>query len=194
YKAKTEFATPSKKFEFYSGNLKATFEKLKMTDEDLEKINIKVRGDVVYVPHFEDPIFIGSEETYPLSLITYKPMLNQEGRSLNSQWAQEIYLPLYGTGWTNLAEINPETAEKYGIKDGDDIYVESEVGKIKAKAKVFHGIHPKVLAMAFGQGHFAYGEFAKNRGANANEITGVMYDHITGMSAFYNTRVKIYRA
>ncbi|MFA4935428.1 MAG: molybdopterin-dependent oxidoreductase [Candidatus Methanoperedens sp.] len=194
YKAKTEFATPSKKFEFYSGNLKATFEKLKMTDEDLEKINIKVRGDVVYVPHFEDPIFIGSEETYPLSLISYKTMLNQEGRSLNSQWAQEIYLPLYGTGWTNLAEINPETAEKYGIKDGDDIYVESEVGKIKAKAKVFHGIHPNVLAMAYGQGHFAYGKFAKNKGANANEITGVMYDHITGMSAFYNTRVKIEKA
>jgi len=194
YKPKTEFATPSKKFEFYSDNLKATFEKLKMTDEDIEKILIKARGDVVYVPHFEDPIFIGSEETYPLSLITYKTMLNQEGRSLNSQWAQEIYLPLYGTGWTNLAEINPKTAEKYGIKDGDDIYVESEVGRIKAKAKLFHGIHPKVLAMAHGQGHFAYGRFAKNRGSNANEITGVMYDHITGMSAYYNTRVKIEKA
>ncbi len=194
YKPKTEFSTTSKKFEFYSGTLKATFEKLNMTDEDLDKIQIKVRGDVVYVPHFEDPIFIGDKGTYPLSLITYKPMLNQEGRSHNSQWAQEIYLPLYDTGWTNLAEINPETAEKFGIKDGDTIYVESEIGKIRAKAKVFHGIHPEVVAMAYGQGHFSYGKFAKNRGANPNAITGVMYDHITGMAAFFNTRVKIEKA
>ncbi|KCZ73339.1 anaerobic dehydrogenase, typically selenocysteine-containing [Candidatus Methanoperedens nitroreducens] len=194
YKPKTEFSTPSKKFEFYSSTLKATFEKLNMTDEDLDKIQIKARGDVVYVPHFENPIFIGDKGTYPLSLITYKPMLNQEGRSHNSQWAQEIYLPLYDTGWTNLAEINPETAEKFGIKDGDTIYVESEVGKIRARAKVFHGIHPEVVSMAYGQGHFSYGKFAKNRGANPNAITGVMYDHITGMAAFFNTRVKIEKA
>lgn len=194
YKPKTEFSTPSKKFEFYSGSLKATFEKLDMTDDDLDNIQIKVRGDVVYVPHFEDPIFIGDKGTYPLSLITYKPMLNQEGRSQNTPWYQMHVLGQFTSGGTNFAEINSKTAEKFGIKDGDEIYVESEIGKIKVKAKVWEGVHPEVVSMAHGQGHFAYGNIAKNRGANANEITGVMYDHITGMAAFFNTRVKIEKA
>lgn len=192
---KWEFDTPSKKFEFYSGNLKALFEEKKVTDADLETYHIKARGDLVYLPHYEEPIFIGDAAKYPLVLISYKNQLNQEGRSANTPWAQEMYLnPLHGTGWTNLAEINPETAQKYGIAEGDAIYVESEIGKIKATARLFEGIHPGVVAMCYGQGHWAYGKWAKDKGANPNEITGVMYEHITGMSAYYNTRVKVYKA
>ncbi len=192
---KWEFDTPSKKFEFYSGNLKALFESKGVTDADLETYHITARGDLVYLPHYEDPIFIGDAGQYPLVLITYKNQLNQEGRSANAPWTQEMYLnPLYGTGWENLAEINPETARRYGIADGDTIYVESEVGRIKATAKLFEGIHPDVVAMCYGQGHWAYGRWAKDIGANPNEITGVMYEHITGQSAYFNTRVKVYKA
>ena len=194
YSPKTSFKTPSTKFEFYSGVLQEKFNDLGMTDDDLTNINIKSRGDALYVPHFEEPAFIGDKETYPLVLISYKTMLNQEGRSANTQWAQEISNVLLGEGWNNFAEINPETAKKFNIKDGDEIIVESEVGKLKTIAKVFPGIHPDIVAIAYGQGHFAYGRNAKNIGVNPNEITGVMYDHITGMSTYYNTRVKIYKA
>lgn len=192
YKFTWEFDTPSKKFEFYSGNLQELFEKLKVTDADLETYHIRARGDLVYVPHYEDPIFLGDASRYPLSLVTYKNQLNQEGRSANTPWAQEMYLnPLYGTGWTNLAEINPQTAGKYGIAEGDPIIIESEVGRIRATAKLFEGIHPAIVAICYGQGHWAYGRWAKNIGANPNEITGVMYEHITGMAAYFNTRVRI---
>ncbi len=194
YKAKTEFATPSKKFEFYSGTLKDLFKKLEMTDQEIEALLIKAKGDVRYVPHYEEPIFIGSKETYPLVLVGYKLGLNQEGRSQNTPLYQMHTFVNYQAGGTNFAEINRKTAEKYGISDGDDIYVESEVGRIKIKAKVAEAVHPESVCIAYGQGHFAYGNIAKNRGANPNEITGVMYDNLTGMSAFYNTRVRIYRA
>ncbi len=192
YKAKTEFATPSKKFEFYSGVLMALFEKNEMTDQEIEVV-IKAKGDTKYVPHYEEPIFIGSKETYPLVLMGYKLGLSQEGRSSNTRLFQMHTFVNYQTGGTNFAEINTKTAEKYGISEGDDIYVESVVGKIKLKAKVTETVHPESVCIAFGQGHFAYGDVAKNRGANPNEITGVGYDHLTGMSAFYNTRVRIYR-
>ncbi|MDP2952524.1 MAG: molybdopterin-dependent oxidoreductase, partial [Chloroflexota bacterium] len=195
YKFKWEFGTPSKKFEFYSGNLKKLFTDKKVTDANLDTYHIKARGDLVYVPHYEEPTFIGDAAKYPLVLISYKNQLNQEGRSANTPWAQEMYLnPLYGTGWTNLAEINPETARKHGIADGNTILVESEVGVIKATAKLSEGIHPEVVAMCYGQGHWAYGKWAKDKGANPNEITGVMYEHITGMAAYFNTRVKVSKA
>ncbi|MBF8264302.1 MAG: molybdopterin oxidoreductase, partial [Dehalococcoidia bacterium] len=195
YSFKWEFATPSKKFEFYSGNLKKLFEDKKVTDANLATYYIKAKGDLVYVPHYEEPTFIGDASKFPLSLITYKNQLSQEGRSANSPWTQEMYLnPLYGTGWTNFAEINPETAKKYGIADGDAINVESEVGKIKVTAKLSEGIHPGVIAICYGQGHWSYGKWAKDKGSNPNEITGVMYEHITGMSAYFNTRVNISKA
>ncbi|MFH1141928.1 MAG: molybdopterin-dependent oxidoreductase [Chloroflexota bacterium] len=195
YKFKWEFDTPSKKFEFYSGTLKSLFEGKKVTDKELSVYRIKARGDLLYVPHYEDPTFIGDTARFPLVLITYKNALNQEGRSQNAPWAQEMYLaPLYGEGWTNFAEINPDTAKRFGITDGAIINVESEVGKIQAKAKLSDGIHPDVVAMCYGQGHWAYGQWAKGKGANANEITGVMYEHITGMAAYFNTRVRVYKA
>ncbi|MDP3062669.1 MAG: molybdopterin-dependent oxidoreductase [Chloroflexota bacterium] len=195
YKFKWEFDTPSKKFEFFSGNLKALFEEKKVTDADLDSYYIKARGELVYVPHHEDPIFIGDASKFPLVLITYKNQLNQEGRSANAPWAQEMYLnPLYGTGWVNLAEMNPRTAGEYGVADGDLVWVESGVGRIQARAKLSEGIHPSVVAMCYGQGHWAYGRWAKGKGANPNEITGVMFEHITGMAAYFNTRVRIQKA
>ncbi|MBM2832015.1 MAG: molybdopterin oxidoreductase, partial [Dehalococcoidia bacterium] len=195
HKFAKEFKTPSKKFEFFSGNLKQLFEDKKVTESDLQSYYIKARGDLVYVPHYEEPTFIGDPATFPLSLISYKNQLNQEGRSANTPWAQEMYLnPLYGMGWTNLAEINPATAKQYGIADGDAVYVESTAGRIKATAKLSEGIHPQVVAMCYGQGHWSYGRWAKGIGANPNEITGVMFEHITGMAAYFNTRVKISRA
>lgn len=63
-----------------------------------------------------------------------------------------------------------------------------------ATARVSEGIHPAVVAMSYGQGHWAYGKWAKGIGANPNEITGVMYEHITGMAAYFNTRVRISKA
>ncbi|MDO8673542.1 MAG: molybdopterin-dependent oxidoreductase, partial [Dehalococcoidia bacterium] len=195
YKFNGGYDTPSKKFEFYSGNLKKLFEDKKVTDNDLASYHIKARGDVVYVPHHEDPTFIGDSSKFPLVLISYKNVLSQEGRSANTPWTQEMYLaPLYGAGWTNFAEINPSTAANYGIQEGDAIVVESEVGKITAKAKLSPGIHPVVVAMCYGQGHWAYGRWAKDKGSNPNEITGVMYEHITGMAAYFNTRVKVQKA
>ncbi|MFZ5826264.1 MAG: molybdopterin-dependent oxidoreductase, partial [Bacillota bacterium] len=183
--------TPSKKFEFYSGNLKATLEKLKMTDTDLDAIHIRARGDKVYVPHFEEPVFLGDKKEFPLVLASYKLTLNSEGRSANNTWAMESYNPLIGEAYDNPAELNPETAAKLGIADGDRIEVESPFGKLVTRAKVWPGVHPEVVSMPFGLGHKAYGKVAKDKGVNPNDITGVAYDHLSGHSCYFNTRVRV---
>jgi len=43
------------------------------------------------------------------------------------------------------AQINPETAEKHGIKDGDWIWIESPRGRIRQLVRVFPGIDPRVI-------------------------------------------------
>jgi hypothetical protein len=51
-----------------------------------------------------------------------------------------------------------------------------------------------VVSIARGQGHRADGEWAKGIGVNPNEIIGVDYDRLSGQSALFNTRVRVYRA
>ena len=48
------------------------------------------------------------------------------------------------------AQIHPETAEKLGIEDGDEVIIETSGGKITQFARVTDTIHPKVINAAYG--------------------------------------------
>lgn len=137
---------------------------------------------------------MGDSNSYPLLLSTYQPLLTVESGSQNYPWAQEMFLVMHGMGWTNFVEMNRRTGQALGIEDGDMVWVESPFGKIKARARVFEGIHPQVVSIASGQGHYAHGRWEKSIGVNPNEIIGVDYDRLSGQAAFFNTRVRVYRA
>jgi anaerobic selenocysteine-containing dehydrogenase len=189
------FKTESGKWEFISSNLKEHLEKNKLTVEEVRKATgVEATGETFFMPHYQTQRFLGDEQEYPLVFISYKLALTQEGRSNITPWVQELFLVMYKQGWDSVAELNPETAAKLGLKDGDDVIVQSEFGKLKTKVKTFEGIHPGVVAMAYGQGHWSMGRFATGKGVNPNEIKGVDYDCFTGQSCFFNTRVKISKA
>jgi anaerobic selenocysteine-containing dehydrogenase len=178
------FNTPSKKFEFYSGNLKSLVSKMRKG----------TKKDFNYLPSYKEAKFLGEKEKYPLVLLPYQPLLVVENGSQNYPWAQEIFLPMHGIGWDTLVEINSETAITLKLKDGQLVWVESPFQKIKAKVKFSEGVHPEVVAIPLGQGHDSYGKWQKGMGVNPNEIIGVDYDTISGQTAFFNTRVKVYKA
>jgi len=178
------FLTPSKKFEFSSGNLKAlSFRMKKGKDEGLD-----------YLPHYQEVKFLGDRGKYPFVLLPYQPLMVIENGSQNYPWAQEIFLPKNGVGWETLAEINSETAKALKLKDGQLVWVESPFQKMRVKVKFSEGVHPDVVAIPFGQGHYSYGKWQKGIGVNPNEIIGVDYDTISGQAVFFNTRVKVYKA
>jgi anaerobic selenocysteine-containing dehydrogenase len=183
-KYKLIFNTPSKKFEFYSGNLKALHLKMGKKLEDTQ----------VYLPHYKEATFLGEKEKYPLILLPYQPLMVIESGSQNYPWAQEIFLPMHGIGWETLVEVNHGTADALGLKDGKDVWVESPFHKIRARVKFSEGVHPGIVAMAIGQGHTSYGRWQKRMGVNPNELLGVDYDRISGQAVFFNTRVKVYKA
>ena len=163
------FHTDSKKFEFHSANL-------------TELLDVK---------------FVGNEG-YPLKLVTYHPVLHIKNGSQNYPWAQEIFLVMHGYGWDNFVEMNTETAHHLGIDDRDRVWIQSDVDgatrRIKARARVFEGMLPGVVAIAVGQGHYASGKWDKDIGVNPNEIIGLDYDAVSGQPSFFNTRVKVYKA
>lgn len=206
------FKTPSKRFEFYSQNLEHKLEELArkeverakekgkaLTEEEaleeiLRGLKLKARGDEVYLPHYEPIRHIGDPKEYPLLLNTYKLMTHAEGRGANAPWLQEILGLHVGVRWDSWVEINPETARKLGIADGDEVWVESVVGKIKTRAKLYPGAMPHVVNMPFELGHRSYGRWARGRGVNPNEILVHENDRLGGLAAFFSTRVKVYKA
>ena len=177
------FKTPSKRFEFSSANLGTLFTK----DEKRRKL----RGEDRH--RYVEARFLGEKESYPFILHPYQPLMAFEHGSQNYQWAQEIYLPLHGTGWNTPVEINSETADRLGIREGDEVWVESPFSKIKARAKCSEGLHPEVIAIPCGQGHYAYGQWQKGIGVNPLELIGVDFDGISGQASYFNTRVKVYK-
>jgi anaerobic selenocysteine-containing dehydrogenase len=146
------------------------------------------------LPRYKEVKFLGEKGEYPLILFPYQPLMVVENGSQNYPWAQEIFLPMHGMGWNTLVEINSETAKALKLKEGQVVWLESQFQKIKTRVKFSEGVHPEVVAMPLGQGHYSYGKWQKGIGVNPNEIIGVDYDPISGQAAFFNTRVKVYPA
>jgi anaerobic selenocysteine-containing dehydrogenase len=57
---------------------------------------------------------------------------------------------LRGTHPEPIVNINPETAKKLGIKDGDWVYIETRRGRIKHKAGLMDSLDPRVAVIEHG--------------------------------------------
>ena len=49
-----------------------------------------------------------------------------------------------------LVEIHPETAKEYGIYDGEWVYIENDLAKVRRKAKISITVHPKTINTMHG--------------------------------------------
>jgi len=123
------FKTPTGKLELYSTRLEA------MGYEPL--------------PYYEEPP--ESPVSTPEVAADFPLVLTTGGRIpvfFNSEHRQ---LPLCRKGHPEpLAEIHPDTAAKYGIEDGEWMWIESRRGKIQQKAKVTDKIDPRVIHCEHG--------------------------------------------
>ena len=200
------FATETKKFEFYSETLKkvliehAEKNKLSGVDEAMQFANITARGDKVFVPHYEPIVRHGDEKEYPLVFAEHRSRLNREGRSQNVPWYYEIKDVDPGdVSNEDVTKINPITAKEYGLKDGDKIKITSLQGSLESVVKLWEGTRPGIVIKCYGQGHWAYGSVAsevfgqKPRGGNNNAIHIHEYDRLSGSTARHGgtARVKI---
>lgn len=121
---KPGFNTPSGKVEIYSS--------------DLEKL--KLDPLPVYKEPIESPAGAPDvAKTYPLILTTgIRSPVYYHTQYRHVPWLREIDPEPH-------VRIHPETAQQYGIKDGDMVYIESPRGRCKQKAMVTLGIDPRVV-------------------------------------------------
>ena len=122
------FATPSEKVEIYSSRLKGWgFDPLPTYYEPPESPQ-------------SDPELA---KEYPLIFT------NAKSRAYRHSGGRQI-ATLRGIHPEPVVNINPETATKLGIKDGDMVYIENKRGRIKQKAALDSSLDPRVIVADFG--------------------------------------------
>lgn len=140
------------------------------------------------LPEFKPPAVI-PDDRYPFRLISSRMPFQANVVTQNIPMLRDIENE-------NWAEINPKDAEKYGIKNGDYIVVESPIDSVTIKAKVTEGILPGVICIVhgFGFGHWAMGSIAKGRGAGINKLIDTYVDPVCGTIAYNECKVKVRKA
>ncbi len=93
----------------------------------------------VAASHFREQDF----ERYPLVLTNFK-----EGAYMLSGYRQ--IKAMHKRKAEAIVEMHPDTAAKYGVKNGDMIYIESRKGRIQQRLKTAEYMHPNVVMAAFG--------------------------------------------
>ena len=143
---------------------------------------------------YEAPRFDGDATTYPLHFLPYLSPALYDGSLAHLPWLQELPDPLTSAMWSSWVEINPATAARLNIAQGDLVEVTSSQGSVRAPAMIFPGIAPDVIAMPVGQGHESFTRYASKRGVNPIAILAPIAEAGTGEWAWAATRVKIARA
>lgn len=181
--------TKSGKFEFRSSKLEG------FTDNQKNILKSELKSPELFAyPHYEEPHFAGKDEGFPLHMSSPKMITHAEGRGANVQWLQERFGIVVGRGWTNWVELNTDKAEELGIKNGDEVWVESPIGKVRVMAVINPGNPPWMVVFPFEHGHWNYGRYAKGLGANPNEIMANLSAVISAQSCTNATMVKVYKA
>ena len=204
-KAVRGFKTPSRKFEIRSAFVKATglnedtsdmiklsnMPKTKQRPEQHKPYNV----DVDEMPIWLQPVEHVELSDDELIMTSFKWNVHNHGRTMNLKWLAEIV-------HSNPAWMNPKTAEKFGLKNGDWIELtgygsrmlettnpnlthgeKDESGRhvagvMRVPIVTMEGIHPRAIAMSNSCGHWQYTNVAQAKKAPADG--GAADGHLQG--------------
>ena len=125
------------------------------------------------------------------TLIAYPSTAFYDGRGANRPWLQELPDPVTKLTWDTWVELHPDTAARLGIADGDIVLVSGEAGALRAVAFLYPGVRTDVLAMPLGQGHTAYGRYAKDRGSNPFALLAAAPTSFGGVNYYTTVTVRL---
>jgi molybdopterin-containing oxidoreductase family iron-sulfur binding subunit len=136
-------------------------------------------------PKYTRPAFEGNGE---FVLLPYPHSLLYDGRGANKPWLLENADPVTKITWHSWVEVNPDTAQKLDVRDGEILRLTSPHGSIEAPVFIYAGVRPDVIAVPLGLGHTEYGSYAKGRGVNALDLLGAPKGPFV---AYLSTRVSV---
>ncbi|MDO8587322.1 MAG: molybdopterin-dependent oxidoreductase [Armatimonadota bacterium] len=137
-------------------------------------------------PAYTDPEVMPGEG-YDLYLVAWKQAEHTHTRTFNNAWLMEMKPD-------NPLLMNSVTGKKLGIKDGDEVWIESAYAKAKSRVQFTEGIHPEVVGLQHGYGHSALGKIAKGKGTDDGQFCAGKAELASGQAITKEIAVKVYKA
>jgi thiosulfate reductase/polysulfide reductase chain A len=136
-------------------------------------------------PVFRERAVLPDDE-YPLQLTHSKLPTHTNVLTQNNRYAMEI-------DPENWVEIHRADAQKYGVRDGEYVALESPKSQIRIRAKVVEGLRPGVVSVRHGQGfgHWAQLSRAQGRGAHSNSLQEIHVTPVSGGNAYNECKVRV---
>jgi anaerobic selenocysteine-containing dehydrogenase len=165
--------------------------------QDLEKNHPGAYKDFVPMPTWEEAEAAKAPPEFDLWAFNWKGPLMTMGQTMDNPWLRE-YMDLYD-GYTMYAWMHKDAAARKGLKDGDQVWVESYVSglKVKAEVKTSEAIHPEGIAIGgeFGQWSPDYSPIGRNKGPHYNTLLSYDTRFTDPLSGGFNsqTKVKVYK-
>ncbi len=191
-----DFPTPSKRFEFYSQALQKrlaeVFPEPAALERWLSERGVATRGDALYMPHWEPARWAGEAAEYPLLLTVYRSVAYAEGGVRHLPWLVELNR-MVKNPYREYVELAPEHAKSLGVRDEDEVWVESPAGKRRLRVRIDAGTRPGTVSLMLGNGVWppppAASEPTGGLGLLSNHS-----DPLAGIFAQQGTRVRVTRA
>lgn len=146
------------------------------------------------LPAYEPVAPQGESSVFPLVMIPYDTMRLTNGYIGSPPFLMKTVPDTVLKGTDGFVEINPETAKKYKLNQGDVAELQTPKAKVTVRVHLYEGIRPGIVAMARGLGHTAYDEYLANKGVNVNVLMGPTEDPISGLDAAWGIRAKLVKA
>jgi anaerobic selenocysteine-containing dehydrogenase len=155
-----------------------------------------------YAPLEEQATDMGK---YPLNAITQRPMAMYHSWDSQNAWLRQIHTH-------NYLFVNTKTAQAQGIADGGWMWVESQWGKVRCMCRYSEAVEPgtvwtwNAIGKSAGAWNLSSDANESQRGFLLNHLiseelplagsasTVSNSDPITGQAAWYDVRVRIYKA
>jgi anaerobic selenocysteine-containing dehydrogenase/Fe-S-cluster-containing dehydrogenase component len=115
-----------------------------------------------------------------LHLVVYPSYRFYDGRLANRPWLQELPDPVTKHTWGTVVEMNPRTADEYGLDDGHIVEVVTPEGTLELPVWRHPGVREDTIAIQLGQGHEAMGRYARDRGGNPIRLLAPRFDDESG--------------
>lgn len=191
------FKTQTGRFEFSSTAIEVAVKALAgggPLNPVLKEMGISAEGEESFMPHYEETLSARENKDYPLLMLPYELMNLSSGRVASPPYLYKTLLDCQLRDGLVFAEINPKTAARCALQEGDTIVLESPGGKATARVHLFEGAMPDVLYLPMGLGHWGYDDFQKGKGVNPLALVEAGKDPLSGQSMWWQTRVRISKA
>lgn len=99
-----------------------------------------------------------------LLLYPFPSVKSFDGRAANRPWMQELPDPITQAVWGAWAEVHSKTAKRLHLAHGDALILRTDDGEVQLPVYVSDYVHEDIVAVPLGQGHSAYGRYAKSAG------------------------------